>query len=816
MNRATLIQNAAIRWAQHTGKDLAGLPAADQTQVVRAVCKSIHGVSDIEAREALVSLWSAHNEVQGQGARLGNHASTLPIGAERSRDISRSPLGVMLSVRTQAQSVATGQPKADVQKQGESRRPVSSLLLPLDVNAFASGLSEREVSVHLGSMNHMRMPSGTPLVALLTPTGEEKLASRSPDAYQSLQHEFVEAETRAPGKAQRSQKMAVTLDWSDSSVERIYIPREHFRDFMSSYREGIAKGVLPKKFGALPYTRFFVPSDDMDADLRAAEMRRRDSSFAARSPESQKATAALAHRAASEAPKSIPYTLRLAVYEALIRHERMPLGQSPHSKRFYDVAKEEKQSAQPFHHGTRDASAIAQEGFRSGENNLMGNGIYYGNPSVAAQYANRGPASRKLEHEQVISGRVLPGETAAGRLPINDFVQSAVEPMPMEGGRYHVTREAERFQIRGVTTLDPALAHESLQAHLPSLLALCAQEPDAAAWAGRWLNAFSEDELKKVADASGQDMRFDSIQLGMQVTLLSRGDAAAVSILDPQSVAKLPPGAKRCVMGASVDALDNTRGDVAAGVQHFWNQCSVAELDLAVSERTNSPSTYELSRKVLMQSAAPNSIKRMLTELRTLKPASVQSIKAQTESLHDGAKAKLFYELGRGAEFRPLLHEAAEIEAKLGESTASIELLLRNSPELNDADFAKWLEALGAKNPSELETIAFQFFTKDERLADFVMDVLKHQPESKHFNSFCRAVKGSAYQQPSVVLGIAALAVGLPREEQDMLLQSILAGLQLAGPAALTSADKKVLRTALVGTNATLQEQFRLILAVDN
>ena len=779
-----------------------------------AVCKSVRGVSAIEAREALVSLWSAQNERHASAARSGNESSAHIPAPEHHRDSSRSPLGVMLSARVPAKKDGTSVLKSGARRLPALRETVTSLLLPLDVSVFASGLKGDDTGVHLGSMNHMQMPAGTPLVALLTPQGEQELARTDSGTLQRLRQEFADAEAQAPGKARRSQNMRVTLNWHDASVERVYIPREKFQDFMSAYRKGIAAGAVPKNFGSRPYTQFFVASDDIDADLRAAEMRRRDSAFAARSPESQKATAALAHRAAAEAPESIPYTLRLNVYEALIRHERLPRSQSPNAERFYEVAKAEKRSAQPFHHGTRDAAAIAKEGFRSGDNNLMGKGIYYGNPSVAAQYANRGPASRKLDHEQVISGRVLAGETTSGRLPLNDFIQSAIEPMPMEGGSYHVTREAERFQIRAITTMDPALAHESLQDHLPDLLALCALEPDAAAWAGRWLDAFSNEELRNVSRASVSESDFREIELGMQTALLSRGDPAAVSALDVKTVAALPMGTRRCVMGASLDALENAEPRVRDQVRHYLNECSATELELAVSERMKSPLSIEVANRVLEKIAAPKSMQRMLVALREEKPVSAEKIRQTVAPFKPEAQAKLLYELGRKEELRTLLHDAAEIEATQGNTTSAMELLLRNSEKLDDAAFAKWSQCLQEKNQEELDTIAFQLCTKDERWVPRVMDVLAHKPADRHFASFCRAVKGSAYQPPALGLGIAALSLAQPADQRLTLLQSVLTGIETAGSGALTATEQKSLQAALSIADETLRERYRQVSAL--
>ena len=195
----------------------------------------------------------------------------------------------------------------------------------------------------------------------------------------------------------------------------------------------------------------------------------------------------------------MPLATRLQVAEALITSERVRQPRAVVDA-LKATIRAEGLPASPFFHGTGAGEAIARTGFRVG-NGLdgLGRGIYHGNASVGANYAQAGHG--------IVSGRVWTGEHDLVKLYdkrrkwwVGAPTRTSTPFAASEGGRYMATQAPARFQIRRLTRFQPPLAATVLQdAHLEALLRARAQGGKAAAWAEVFLEVMDPARVQAIA-----------------------------------------------------------------------------------------------------------------------------------------------------------------------------------------------------------------------------------------------------------------------------------------------------------------------------
>jgi hypothetical protein len=440
--------------------------------------------------------------------------------------------GDQLATRTRpAQGLASKLPDPGAAEAAAARRALvpegvasPSLLLPSDARWWTGGGPvEADWTLALGRVNHVTpfglaatgLPDGLrgldlprtaglvgqprPAVAVLSDQGLWRLREQSPEAVERLAGELRERLSqlgRTEDLAFASAPVRGALGWASGDVERVLVDRQQYPAFMRRYREAVRAGLAPDTIAGKPYTTFFRPSDDFATDLQADGLARLSTSFARRSSEARRPVAALAYRLARNWEPSVPLATRLQVAEALITSEpvRQPRAVIDALKATIQA---ERLPASPFFHGTGAGEAIAQTGFRVG-NGLdgLGRGIYHGNASVGANYAQTG--------QEIVSGRVWTGAQDLVQLydkrrkwwvgsPTRVSAPFAVS----EGGLYRATQSPARFQIRRLTRFEPARAATVLQnRHLEALLRARAQGGRAAAWAQVFLEVQDPARLR--------------------------------------------------------------------------------------------------------------------------------------------------------------------------------------------------------------------------------------------------------------------------------------------------------------------------------
>lgn len=402
-----------------------------------------------------------------------------------------------------------------------------SLLLPSDARWWTSGAPvSAEWKVAFGRVNHVA-PLGVasagvsdalqglelsrvaglvghsrPAVAVLSDQGLWRLRAQAPqdmDRLAASLREGVQGLRRTTEQPFTAGSVRGALGWADGDIERVLIDRRQYPAFMRRYRESVRNGTAPSSVHGKPYTAFFRPSDDFATDLQADGLARLSSVFARRSPEAQRPVAALAYRLARNWEPTVPLSTRLAVAEALITSERVRQPRAV-MEALKATIQSERLPASSFFHGTGAGEAIARGGFRVGQGlDGLGRGIYHGNASVGAHYAQTG--------NDIVSGRVWTGPQDLVRLydkrrkwwvgaPTRTSAPFAVS----EGGLYRATQSPERFQIRRLTRFQPGRAAEALDdVHLTALLRARAQGGDAAAWAEIFLKNQDPARLRSLA-----------------------------------------------------------------------------------------------------------------------------------------------------------------------------------------------------------------------------------------------------------------------------------------------------------------------------
>jgi hypothetical protein len=332
----------------------------------------------------------------------------------------------------------------------------------------------------------------------------------------------------------------------------VLIDREAYGPFMDTYRVAVGRGEAPGKLGGRPWTEFFRPTDDFRNEMQVEALTRLSPGFRMRAPEERRAVAALAHRIA-EGRNDVPLGLGLATAEALIRHERIVPG--PETRQAWkELATRERLPAHPFHHGTQAGEAIAREGFIPAKRQLLGTGVYHGNPSVASAYALERSGAFTKSPPQIVSGKVLPGSidplTLGHEIPVDSAAsgRGMVAGASAHGGPYWVTKEAKRFQVRGITTYDTSLAPSRLGALVPDLLDNMTRSPSAALWSIKWLSRLDVDAVDRAALSA---LSGAGTAEGARYWLASRGHEQSLTELVSR-LGSVPAGDGRQAVGVMI------------------------------------------------------------------------------------------------------------------------------------------------------------------------------------------------------------------------------------------------------------------------
>ncbi len=450
---------------------------------------------------------------------------------------------------------AVATPVAD--RLGLLTRPRPANLYPvtatidLDAGLWARGRSPRTSTLYSGAPDHPGIEASGKGLAVLSETGTSRIKEQDAGLSERLAgaHDRMRQEHTF---RLRGEEASVSLDWAGGDVSHVFIDRETFGPFMDTYRAAVGRGEAPGKLGGRPWIEFFRPTDDFRNELQVEALTRLSPGFRTRAPEERRAVAALAHRIA-EGQEDVPLGLRLATAEAMIRHERIVPG--PESRQAWkQLASRERLAAHPFHHGTRAGDAIAQEGFIPAKRQLLGTGVYHGNPSVASVYALERSGSFMKSPPQIVSGKVLPGSidplTLGHDIPIESAAsgKGMVGGAHVHGGPYWVTKDPHRFQVRGITTYDSSLAPSRLGTLVPDLLDNLTRTPSAALWSLKWLSKLDGNTVDRAALAalSGQDFAE-----GSRLWLASRGHEP--SLIDLVSrFGSMAPGAGRQAAGVMI------------------------------------------------------------------------------------------------------------------------------------------------------------------------------------------------------------------------------------------------------------------------
>ncbi len=634
-----------------------------------------------------------------------------------------------------------------------------SVLLSEDVGLWSSGSTLSNGVLGVGLLNHQRLPETTPLVAILSKSGVARVRRETAQAFDALTRSYDDKVSHAPGTASVQATLAASLDLAGGDVAQVWVPRARYRGFMAAYRQGVAEGKLPASFGQVPYTEFFRPTDDVRAELQAWQLSRSSSRFANRGKEEQRVVAALAHRMAGQGPKAVPYALRLALSEALIRHERIGGPASRHAASWRELASRDGLSAMPFHHGTRDAHAIVQEGFRPGDNQLMGPGIYYGNASVAAQYANRGDGARARDMEQIVSGLVLPGKTVPEKLDVAGMADSAVSPQPIEGGAYWVTRDPQRFQIRAVTTHDRSAAATQLKPFVPDLFGTLALGPEAQQWALDWLGGINRSALNREAMRLIGD---DATGMGAGIWFIQQGHEIGVAQLKRVLESAASPQARLSAASAALDGLAQAPPERRLAMLKLLRSTDPDLQRALIMARKNHPETLVMARELLRQSDHPAARERLLSALRRAENLTPPNVRESLASLDPLARAEIYFELGRQSDgLRELLADAATLagERELGIRAAS--LLLRRSAMLDDTDWRRWRGFVRERDPDGYARLVVDGVAQDGRFLDDAIAVLKRDQSSWASQRAMGLLKQAAVQDALLPFAKAVLASDL-------------------------------------------------------
>ncbi|MEB3187227.1 MAG: hypothetical protein VKP72_07290 [bacterium] len=630
----------------------------------------------------------------------------------------------------------------------ERLHPVS-LLVPLDPAHWAPGMTAREVRMILGSPNHRMTPLQTSAVAVLSEAGEQRVAAARADLMTAARDELDQLVASQGLGATRPVSLDAMLDWGGGDVSHVLLDREVSGPFLDAYREAVSRGEAQATLGGQPWTRFFRVSDDIQADLQVESLQRLSPGFRNRAPEEQRAVAALASRDATRGPRAVPWSTRLAVAEALVRHERIgPAGREVREA-WRELATRERLPARPFFHGTRSGEAIVQDGFRVGENNLMGEGIYHGNPAVAAHYATRGGGRDPEAVQQIVSGVVLPGRTVSERLAPNPEVMSAVMPENRDGGDYWVTRDPARFQIRGLTTLDPALAPSRLPRVAPRLVEALAAGPEATPWARRWLDRLDPLAIDRLAT---RQVATDPRSAGASLWLALRGEPDAIRGLPALMAVSQPESARLAAAAVALELLPAVSPELGGTLGTALEALDRPLREQLVQTRAALPGTVGMATSLLESGDSGVARKRVLDAWKGEAGLVPDLVRERTTRWTPEARIQMKYDLGRlDRGFRPLLEDVVQEASGSEQGFRAAALLLRDAGGIDDARWSRLAGLVQARDTAVWRQVAIDTVPFDRRFLDGAFEAFEQD--------------SSAYVRDRAKRQIEELLPGLSPEE---------------------------------------------------
>ena len=330
------------------------------------------------------------------------------------------------------------------------------------------------------------------------------------------------------------------------------------RDLLAAYGSAVAKGQAPREIAGQPYEQFFHASDDFQNDLEVAAFQQAIPGFDARPLTEQKAIAALAGRVAADGPPAVDATLRRRVASLLVYRQAFP--RDPELRRLSQLG-----PVRPFFHGTtvEDLAWASTRPMRAAvgsDHAIYGDGVYFGNPSVARSYAFDWLSADVFPTNRPAA--ILDGHVAVGNVTTKSFEEApaadtrfiARSALPRgfeDNGDYWVTRDPSRFVIEGVTRYDPKRTR-GFEAMLPELLAAYTKAPE---WVARHLDRIDRVQAERgyVHALSSND---PDVRMAAGVLLSATGRAEAIAI----AIDALKSDHDAALQKAAADALVQAAG----------------------------------------------------------------------------------------------------------------------------------------------------------------------------------------------------------------------------------------------------------------
>ncbi|HEY9856513.1 MAG TPA: hypothetical protein V6D05_12300, partial [Stenomitos sp.] len=323
-------------------------------------------------------------------------------------------------------------------------------------------------------------------------------------------------------------------------VQNVLIDAQAYGSFMDTYGAAVAKGEVPATLAGKPFTDFFRSSDDLFNDLEIEAFKRTVPGFAEKTLDEQKAVAALAGRVATDFPQDVSEATRRKVAASMVTYKPVEgaaaTGVNP-------VAE-----LKSFYHGTAPGAGekIVKDGFKVGEGDRYGAGIYYANPTASSGYTYKRPS----EGAEILSGQVDVGKvitTPHGKILDSNtrFVNRAKLDIP-DNGDYWVTWEPKRFTVKAITSYDPKAAG-ALDAVIPDLLEAF---PKAPKWSSDMLSKVDPARARRAYEHALKSLDAGTYQAA-GIQLAKEGHPQGIAIaLKTLKEAKTPE-----VQGTAMDAL---------------------------------------------------------------------------------------------------------------------------------------------------------------------------------------------------------------------------------------------------------------------
>lgn len=391
-------------------------------------------------------------------------------------------------------------------------------------------ITTRNSTFSLGNLNGWTRQDGAAVV--LSDEGKRFLAEKGGEGLDWALDDVAKAQGYGGPFGQRA-NVSETLDLG-KHVEQILVNEDAFEGLAKDFEAKLAKGEIPEKIAGKPAKEFFdsvvTKTDDIMAQLEAKAFGLQVPGFAELPQFAHKPAAMLAGRVANKYPREVPMDLRRQIAFSKIdvtnlawNDLRLGFKNRPNVKEFHHGTTMKwmaytafKGDLESMYNGLSETNRTRVNEFmkkRTGKEisfvSAYGSGVYTGNASVASGYAYN-KLSRRAGEEQnpvhIISGLLDAGketlEDLDKAIPEDPSIHTRLVPNGGQEGPYRVTRGAEHFQIKGVTSFDPNI-HDPKT--IPLLLKAQAYDPD---WAAGMLARMEPDTVKRALEhhaAKGDD-----------------------------------------------------------------------------------------------------------------------------------------------------------------------------------------------------------------------------------------------------------------------------------------------------------------------